>query len=584
MSRQQLIYPLNIYADLLDLAFGSVDHLGYGYQTSAGQPVPQAQQAVCDLLQARLVQPSGARILDAGCGTGILAQQLASAGYEVCAIDSNQAAVAAARERFQTASEAVRPRLELAALENFHCDTAFDCLILQNTSRYIVPLNLFACARRLLKPGGQLLLVEEFVADDTLLSTQPDPLPVLHHILDLARRTGFELSFRQDLSEGVTAWLNQCLELFERFLPELCQRTGYEQVELMALHASMRADRDKCQQGLCCHTILDFRAGASDVTLLPAESMPASSCQELFERSFDTPFDETLWRWKYDDGRGHSVLALKGGQVVAHYGGITRNIYYFSEQRRAIQICDVMVMPEHRSFYSKRSLFFLTAASMLEQHAGNSAQHLLGFGFPNIKAMHVAQRLGLYQKTDELLALSYDVNAGTHRAPGWDVSQVSPGEALQETCNGLWHKMLGAFADGIIGVRDWHYLGYRYEQRPGLDYRFLQLTCAGVAKAIAVTRDHGGHSLVMDLIAAPEDLADALRVLCAFGHGEGRPMVFWLTAGQLSRVEPPQLADTPQLHKEPTGIHIPCNAWTHGPSATMLHQKWWLTAGDMDFL
>lgn len=584
MSRQQLIYPLNIYADLLDLAFGSVDHLGYGYQTHAGQPIPQAQQAMCDLLRARLDQPPGARILDAGCGTGILALQLARAGYEVCALDSNPAAVAAAQERFKSAGAGERPRLELAALENFHGDTDFDCLILQNTSRYMVPLNLFASARRLLKPGGQLLVVEEFVADNALLSAQPEPLPVLPHVLELARRTGFELLFQQDLSEGVTTWLSQCLELFEQFVPELGQRTGYGQNELMALHAAMRTDRDKCQQGLCCHAILDFRAGTSDLMLLPAESMPASSCQDLFERSFDTSFDEALWRWKYDDGRGHSVLALKGEQVVAHYGGITRNIYYFSEQRCAVQICDVMVMPEHRSFYSRRSLFFLTASSMLEQHAGYGAQHLLGFGFPNIKAMHVAQRLGLYQKTDELLALGYDANAGAHQVLDWDVSQVSPGEALQETSNGLWQQMLSAFANGIIGVRDWPYLDYRYEQRPGLSYRFLQLTYAGAVRAIAVTREHGEQSLVMDLIAAPEDLAEAFRVLCAFGHGEGRPMVFWLTAGQISRVEPPQLADTPQLHKEPTGIHIPCNAWTHGPSATTLHQKWWLTAGDMDFL
>lgn len=575
---QSLIFPLNVYAELLELAFGQVDFLSYGLQTAPDLSITGAQQAMAARLMAMIEPAPGATVLDVGCGTGALAMELARSGYQVTGIDVSEQALGAARRRVGDAAPSASvttPALTLAGMQNYEPDQRFDVLVLQNSARYLSPLTVFAHARRLLKADGQLLILEEFTGDDSVQA--PEPLPVLRHLLHMAARAGFELTQQQDVSSSVADWLQRCLPLFDQHLSALTRRTGLSAEQILALRQSMADDLAKCQRGRYVHTLLAFRMDASDVTLLPAELMPAECFQVLFERSFDTGFDAALWQWKYGDGRGHSVVAYKGGEAVAHYGGISRDILYFGNPGRALQICDVMVLPQHRGFYSKRSLFFTTAATMLELHAGNTAEHLLGFGFPNIKAMHVAQRLGLYGKTDELLALSYPVD-GELTAGAWTVAQAGPELDNDGLADTLWQQMAPAFTDGIIGVRDAAYLRYRYAQRPGLDYHVLVLTHPSGSHAVAVTRDHGERRLIMDVIAPADDLPQVLIALSQHGHDTGWPMVLWLSAGQLHRVQ------TASLHVEPTGIHIPCNAWTRGPAAETLQGRWWLTAGDMDFM
>lgn len=569
MSLKSLIFPLNVYAELLELAFGQTDFLSYGYQAEPELSVAGAQQAMAAKLMAMINPASGVSVLDVGCGTGVLAQQLAQAGYQVTAIDVNEQAISAAQKRLFTAE------LHVADLQTFSPDQHFDVLVLQNSARYLSPLAVFAHARRLLKVGGQLLILEEFTGDDT--EQKPEPLPVLRHVLAMAARAGYRLTEQCDVSKGVADWLQRCLWLLDQHLAELAQRTGLSTEQLSALRRAMADDLAKCRRGRYVHALMVFRMDASDVTLLPAELLLADRYRELFERSFGTDFNVQLWQWKYGDGRGHSVVACKNGEAVAHYGGISRDILYFGRPARALQICDVMVMPQHRSFYSRRSLFFVTAATMLELHAGNTASHLLGFGFPNIKAMHVAQRLGLYAHTDELLALSYPADV-EWSAGAWTVADGVFDDDSGSLINTLWQQMAAALSNDVVGLRDAAYLVYRYAQRPGLDYRMLVLTHPSGSNAVAVIRDHGEQSLIMDVIAVSDDLPQVLMSLCRYGHDTGRPMVFWLSAGQRHRVQ------SAALQVNATGIHIPCNAWTQGPAAETLRGKWWLTAGDMDFM
>ena len=597
-SHQSLIYPLNVYAELLELAFGRSDFLSYGLQAQPELSVAEGQQAMAAQLTAMIAAAPGASVLDVGCGTGILAQQLARAGYQVTAIDVNEQAIHAAQQRFastQLLQDEMRdglpknqsedppgavntPALALADLQTFAPGKRFDVVVLQNSARYLSPLAVFSHARRLLKTGGQLLVQEEFTGDDT--EQAPEPLPVLRHVLNMATRNGYVLVEHRDVSAGVANWMQRCLDLFDRHLMALGQCLDLSAQQLLALRQAMADDMEKCHRGRYVHALLAFRMDVVDVTLLPADCLPVDCYRVLFERSFDTGFDPALWQWKYGDGRGHSVVACKDEETIAHYGGISRDILYFGKPERALQICDVMVMPQHRSFYSKRGLFFSTAASTLELHAGNTASHLLGFGFPNLKAMHVAQRMGLYAKTDELLALSYPAASlvGASADETWAVISDDLNDHHAALIDALWQQMATAFTDSIIGLRDRAYLSYRYPQRPGLDYRFLVQAGPAGGKALAVIRDHGEQSLIMDVIAAGDDLPSALRTLCQYGHETGRPMVFWLSAGQRHRVQ------TPLLQTEATGINIPCNVWTQGPSAETLRGRWWLTAGDMDFL
>lgn len=584
---QNLTYPLNVYASLVKAEFGDLSGLGYGCMTAAATDMSSAQLRMTARLEQAVVEAPGSRVLDVGCGMGRLAQQLAQRGYPVVGIDNNAAALALAQCTLdaECSPNCAERTFIHVAFEDFVADQAFDVMIMQNSLRYLQTLTAFNKIHRHLKPGGQLLIFEEFGISNEARNQQH--LPEITHTLALAERLGFVLESCVDVGKDVLPFMKQLLALVCKRAADVASLCDVSRQDTDLLCQALADDILKCEQGAISHFILDLRApellvsndkpsGVVGTELLPGFSLPAENYRELFEKSFNTDFDPALWRWKYADGRGHSVVALQSGHPVAHYGGIRRDIYYFGEPDFAVQICDVMVLPERRAFFSKKGLFFKTAATMLEQYAGNGAAHLLGFGFPNIKAMHIAQRLGLYEKTDELVSLSYPQK--TMIDDDLLVSEVDSKTVIDEDADALWARMLEASTDRILGVRNRGYLNYRFIDRPGINYRCFSVRSDGKIVALAFVREHGEQYLIMDIVGAMGDMSSALNALCRLGHDVGRPMVFWITAGQRA------LFTDRSIQVEATGIHLPCNSWSKGPPAIRLVGAWWLTAGDMDFM
>lgn len=615
-----LIFPLNVYSALMQLYAGRVPFLSYGglsqsdIQALSG-PVSdkpasgnaarlasmliesqwrRADQLLGSILSAAEARqhnkphdayvvktdPYALRVLEVGCGSGELARLLAGRGFDVCAIDISAAAIPA--DPFPEVSSGSLQFI-VCDFEKFEDQRGFDLLICNNSARYFMPLTLFYKAQSLLRPGGQMLICEEF-ASNRGAEPQPDTLPVLNHVLALAQRLGFDQSFVDDLTEETVRFQQAFIQLFGGALSELPALTGLTGTEIDNLYQALQADKLAAEQGRRCHALLSLTAAAEHgesrrpdtVYLRSAADLEPVAFKQVFERSFDVDFFPELWAWKYHGGRGASVVAERDGIAIAHYGGVVRDIHYFSRPCRAVQICDVMVMPDERSFFSRNGLFFKTAASMLEQYVGYRADNLLGFGFPNIKAMHVAERLGLYEKTDELMQIALAPANANALPAGWAL-EVAGFDPL--AANQLWPAMLQGFPDAIIGVRDAEYLHYRYLQRPGQAYECLRLVCHGELKAMAFRRPHYDGYLVMDIIAATQDLPAAIQSVLQPAV-TGGPSVFWLTAGQLPRVR----YNTDNLLITDTGIQIPCNRWSRGPATSTLAGKWWLTAGDMDFL
>ena len=84
----------------------------------------------------------GGRILDMGCGTGILASRLADDSYEYYrGIDASSEAIDRARKR---ASKKIG--FEVGDIQNYRCDESFDVIVFED-SLYYVPFF----RRRLLK-------------------------------------------------------------------------------------------------------------------------------------------------------------------------------------------------------------------------------------------------------------------------------------------------------------------------------------------------------------------------------------------------------------------------------------------------
>lgn len=448
-------------------------------------------------------------------------------------------------------------------------------IILEGTINYLDQLHVLQRARTCLMEGGRLLLLGEFLDDDSNIAYSP--LPNLASCRDLSARLGLVLQDEHDLSNGAINTLSA--------LAASLQADADSHPQLVArLLPAVQAISDEFDSGRRCLRLFDWRWQPNDNDEYAAaeyddiHSFAPAEIGELFQRSFNVDFNPALWHWKYQLGDGKCVVARArpGAPIVAHYGGAPRRIQYFGQPATAIQVCDVMVLPETRRQYGRSSLFFRTAATFLEREIGNSVRHLLGFGFPNQKAMNIAKRLQLYEKTDEFVELLLPAAASP-----WPVTELNV-DAASDTIDRLWRLMAADFSAGIIGARDSSYFQYRYGEHPygraGL-YRSVRIG-GDEPKAVAVLKQQAGHWLVMDVIAARADIVSALRSLVTWAQsalGEDG-LRFWVTRAYVEELH------SPGAIVNELGIEIPCNSWNRGPSAELLAGKWWLTAGDMDFV
>ncbi len=586
MILSQLKFPANIYANAIQLAYGSVEYTGYGVAVPAcgaadggggevaqtAVDIPAAQRHVARLLLERL-PAAPARVLEVGCGLGTLARQMTACGHRVTAISDDPFEV---QHLEGLPAHCVRLEDFTTAAERF------DVIVLHNSAHYIPALKLLGKARDLLRPGGQLLMADIFIQNDE--EPAAERLPVLKHFQQLAQRMGFQLQHQQQFDAQAGGCLGRLLLHLKDLQDELQGICRISQADFQQLLAALERSQEDLRSGRHIYALLDFTSPATVTEeYCDIDGFGVEEVAPLFERSFGVAFDPAIWNWKYGSGRGRSVCIRQGDQVVAHYGGAPRDILYFGAPHKAIQICDVMVEPQKRSFYSRQGLFFKSAATFLEQYVGNTAEHLLGIGFPNIKAMHVASRLGLYDKTDDFIEVLYPAPAQipADDACGYILEPLRPRDAGQ--VNDLWTEMAGQYREAIIGVRDWAYLEYRYLQHPSERYRCYKLvdSDSGRLRAALIVRRHEDGWLLMDVLALQQDMPELVAcmhgLLCAL-EGQPLPLRCWITRSQALHVR----TDSSQLRD--MQVEIPCNRWSKGPAGSLLSGAWWLTAGDMDFM
>lgn len=117
---------------------------------------------------------SGDRVLDLGCGTGALAVQLARRGCRVTGVDISPLMLTQAVRRVHQAG--LGEQVLLRELGAVNLDTAFeDCsfdavvstLVFSELSDDEIVYTLAEC-RRILQPGGQLLIADEVLPDSAL--------------------------------------------------------------------------------------------------------------------------------------------------------------------------------------------------------------------------------------------------------------------------------------------------------------------------------------------------------------------------------------------------------------------------------
>ena len=575
-----LDFPLNVYAHSLYLQEGKVDYLHYGlFEEDEAIPkisAREVQQRATDLLLTHLPPPPS-RILEVGIGLGTTTLLLAKRGYTVTGISPDPQQIVIAKQRV-----AENATLECVTLEAFSAPAfSYDVILLQESAQYISPLILFNQAHGLLAEDGIILIADEVGLQRTPKDVTKG-LPLLAYTVAQAQRCGFNLINQLDLSAPAAPTVDYLLWVIEKYRATLLADLDLKPANLDYLLASLREYKQKYRDGRYGYTLLKLvKAKSPRWKITAVTAQDKEPVKELFSEVF-TPeqMSDALWDWKYGQERGLGIAAWHNGKMVAHYGGLKREILYFGEPKPAVQIADVMVSIKERSRLTRHGAFFLTAATFPECYVGYGAECWLGYGFPNRRAMKVAQRLGLYAPVGKMVELRWQATQGKPHL--WTrIRHLQPQhrQANEYIINKLWKKMARCLQNALIGARDFPYIQHRYFLHPHHQYELLLVTrrLTLLPLGIAVIKRQEETCQLMDFIGdlahIPEVIKQVRRMAGIWGM---KQVTMWITENFATAF--------PKAEQYDLDVSIPHSIWGQGVSPAEIDGHWWLMVGDTDFL
>ncbi len=103
--------------------------------------------------------------------------------------------------------------------------------------------------------------------------------------------------------------------------------------------------------------------------------------RSLFSLCFGKELSHEEWAWKYGGSPwgGTASVAVDGGEIIAHYGGLKMRFLFRGKTFEAFQPCDVMTHPKYRArIFSKRG-----AMVRAGEHFYSTNPMDFAFGFPS---------------------------------------------------------------------------------------------------------------------------------------------------------------------------------------------------------
>jgi hypothetical protein len=575
---RNLAFPFNVYAHARMLQEGESAGFHHAPFPDGTRFSPVTQREFADLILTKLPPPPG-QILEIGSsGSDAALSWLSQRGYTVQSITAATRAMAYVQDASSADNLVTNHELETYRAE----PESFMAILLKDSAQTIEPLAIFNKAQDLLAPSGHLLLMDEFLLKNDATLRNPANLHYLDHMITLAGRFGFELIEHTDLSALAAPAVDYRLQIIATHRQRLIKDLSLSHEQLAQLEQSNRVFRDLYRNQQAGYALLLFRKKTQPkwrLQLLKKNQLPALF--DLFRKTFNHDMTPAVWHWKYNTLPGREIGVWREHQLIAHYGGIARKILFFGQPQTAVQIGDVMVDSSERGTLTKKGPFFLMAATFLERYIGYNKPYLLGFGFPNERAMKVAERYGLYAEVGRMVEFSWDPLPKWPRIKSRLYAIDRTGDDYAAAAAGhCWRKMAQDLSGSLVGIRDWSYLQHRYLNHPSNHYQIVLVKSrfGGKARGIIVLRHDSNGCEVVDLVAAlreiPELILHARRLAGINGHQrlyckitENFAAHFTATGGIQQALD----------------FRIPASIWDCAPAIELLRDRWWLMSGDMDF-
>ncbi len=196
--------------------------------------------------------------------------------------------------------------------------------------------------------------------------------------------------------------------------------------------------------------------------------------RSLFRDVFGQDMSEALWQWKYGRGSGCAMLVFDGARLVAHYGGMGRQVLWQGKETAAVQITDVMVAPSERHAVRSGSPFYLAFTGFAQHYLGHGRRFPLPYGFPNRRVMKLAELLGFYAPVGEVLELSWPAVRHWSRHL-YRRTAITAEHAARHALalDAAWQQLRQGLARHIVGMKTPDWLQWRYLQHPARRYRVV---------------------------------------------------------------------------------------------------------------
>ncbi len=313
-------------------------------------------------------------------------------------------------------------------------------------------------------------------------------------------------------------------------------------------------------------------------TVEVAQPRDKKAIRVLFQTVFEAPMSEELWQWKYGNGRGCAAVAKRDGAVIAHFGGVFRDVWYNGEQQRSMQCVDVMVTPSERGSLTRSGPFYLAAKHLLDRQVGTNRPCALGFGFPQARLLKMSEHLAIQTPIGEILEPVWHARrSDAYTGQNVDLANSQHQAQLQQ----LFVQMRTGLSPSIVGVRDVSYLKHRYLEHPLYKYQLKLVSRANSPRTVlgmVVLRVADEQVLIMDLIGDPQYFANLIEYAQTQNTSLGaHELSMWISAAHL-----PLLGNAYARVDDPK-VQTPTIICTPGPSPKSLMNKWFLTTGDTDF-
>lgn len=390
-------------------------------------------------------------------------------------------------------------------------------------------------------------------------------LPVLAHVHSIAEREGWTLQTEHDATAELLAARQGLMQAMARHRSQL-QREGHDVATALAqLQRRQQALQSGHHGARRLHLHQAVRPRGHAVVVTP-EHAPAM--RRLFAEIFGHEMTPEHWQWKYGQGRGHAVALVEDGELVGHYGGLTRALRVCGQPMLGCQVCDVMVASRARRSLARRGPLYRIAADFLETQIGWGLPHAVGFGFPSQRHHGAADRMKLYTGVDRMVQLSWPAQAAA--LPPLHLQRLGDGDVRRwrAAVDGLWQQMAADLGDVVLGVRDADWLRWRFLQRPGVDYQVLLVRSRWWRRPVGVLvlRRRDDALEWLDVVAPQRHFGLLLSLARSQAAQAGLPTLrCWVSASQQQRLTSVDVADVHDL-----GIEVPACAHTVGAGARTL--------------